>query len=233
MAKPRPINKPKDLGADDPHGTEEALLLQPRPNLWLAAPGEGVRGAAASGPEALGAPGALEPERIVSPWRGRVAVFIDGLSLFYGARKLGIELDYIQLLRYFSREGRLLHAFFYAGIDEALETSRQQGFLTWMRHHGYRVITKAVQHFPDGNKKLDIDVEIAVDMMKLSEHCDTIVLVSGHDTLAYAVRRVSDRGVRVELLGLDNLTSPGLLNLVDDYSDLADIQDRVRLSGAS
>jgi uncharacterized LabA/DUF88 family protein len=161
--------------------------------------------------------------------RGRVAVFIDGLSLFYGAKHLGIEIDYKQLLRYFAHDGRLLHAFFYAGVDEELERSRQQGFLTWMRHHGYRVVTKSVQHFPDGNKKLDIDVEIAVDMMKLSRHCDTMVLVSSNDTLTYAVQRVSERGVRVELLGLNSNTSYELLNLVDVYRDLASIQDEVRL----
>jgi len=161
--------------------------------------------------------------------RGRVAVFIDGLSLFYGARSLGIEIDYKQLLRYFARDGRLLHAFFYAGVDEELERSRQQGFLIWMRHHGYRVVTKAVQHFPDGNKKLDIDVEIAVDMMKLSHHCDTMVLVSRNDTLTYAVQRVGERGVRVELLGLDSNAGHQLLNLVDSYVDLATIQDEVKM----
>ncbi len=165
----------------------------------------------------------------ISGDRGRVAVFIDGLSLFYGARNLGIEIDYKQLLRYFARDGRLLHAFFYAGVDAELEHSRQQGFLIWMRHHGYRVVTKAVQHFPDGNKKLDIDVEIAVDMMKLSSHCDTMVLVSSHDTLTYAVRRVSERGVRLELLGLSSNTGYELLNLVDDYTDLGTIQDEIRL----
>ena len=161
--------------------------------------------------------------------RGRVAVFIDGLSLFYGARNLGIEIDYKQLLRYFARDGRLLHAFFYAGVDSELEHSRQQGFLIWMRHHGYRVVTKAVQHFPDGNKKLDIDVEIAVDMMKLSEHCDTMVLVSSNDTLTYAVQRVGERGVRVELLGLGGNTGYDLLNLVDSYAELATIQDEVKM----
>jgi uncharacterized LabA/DUF88 family protein len=166
---------------------------------------------------------------IVPGERGRVAVFIDGLSLFYGAKQLGIEIDYKQLLRYFARDGRLLHAFFYAGVDEELERSRQQGFLTWMRHHGYRVVTKSVQHFPDGNKKLDIDVEIAVDMMKLARHCDTMVLVSSNDTLTYAVQRVSERGVRLELLGLNGNTSYELLNLVDVYQDLASIQDEVRL----
>lgn len=169
------------------------------------------------------------PPPAVNGDRGRVAVFIDGLSLFYGARGLGIEVDYKQLLRYFARDGRLLHAFFYAGVDSELEHSRQQGFLIWMRHHGYRVVTKAVQHFPDGNKKLDIDVEIAVDMMKLSEHCDTMVLVSNNDTLTYAVQRVGERGVRVELLSLGGNTGYELLNLVDSYAELATIQDEVKM----
>lgn len=231
MKKPKPA---KQTGAEPepPHPSQASapeITLQPRPHLRLGSAGDVVATAAHPG----NVEGPLASVPVENIWRGRVTVFIDGLSLFYGARSLNIELDYIQLLRYLAREGRLLHAFFYAGVDGALETSRQQGFLTWMRHHGYRVVTKAVQHFPDGNKKLDIDVEIAVDMMKLSAHCDTMVLVSGNDTLSYALRRVSDRGVRVELLGLGNPTSHSLLNLVDGYSDLADIQAQVRLQPAA
>ncbi|NJN31104.1 MAG: NYN domain-containing protein [Synechococcales cyanobacterium RM1_1_8] len=198
-----------------PFSPGESTQLQPRP-AWLSAPG-------GQGQHPQLSASAL------SPVRGRVAVFIDGLSLFLSAKQLGIEIDYQQLLRYLSRRGQLLHAFFYAGIDQELDSSRQQGFLTWMRHHGYRVVTKTVQHFPDGNRKLDIDVEIAVDMMKLAPSCDTMVLVSGNDTLTYAVRRVGERGVRVELLALNGFTGPALLNWVDDYTDLTSIQAEISL----
>ena len=198
---------PFDKTAKSPNTSPLSRSLQPRP-MWQA------QSSAVSLPNRN---------------RGRVAVFIDGLSLFYGAKSLGIEIDYKQLLRYFTRSGRLLHAFFYIGVDSELEHSRQQGFLIWMRHHGYRVVTKAVQHFPDGNKKLDIDVEIAVDMMKLADHCDTMVLVSNHDTLTYAVQRVGERGVRLELLDLGGQAGYELLNLVDSYVELAAIQDEVKL----
>jgi uncharacterized LabA/DUF88 family protein len=59
--------------------------------------------------------------------RGRVAIFIDGASLFYAALQLEIEVDYTKLLRYLAADSRLLRSFFYTGVDRSNE--RQQGFL--------------------------------------------------------------------------------------------------------
>ena len=120
--------------------------------------------------------------------RGRVAIFIDGSNLFHTALQLGIEIDYTKLLCYLTREARLLRAFFYTGVDRHNE--KQQGFLLWMRRNGYRVVTKEVIQLPDGSRKSNQHVEIAVDMMNLSPYYDTAVLVSGDGELTYAVNAV-------------------------------------------
>ena len=56
--------------------------------------------------------------------RRRVAIFIDGASLFYAALQLEIEVDYTKLLRYLAADSRLLRSFFYTGVDRSNE--RQQ-----------------------------------------------------------------------------------------------------------
>jgi uncharacterized LabA/DUF88 family protein len=158
--------------------------------------------------------------------RGRVAIFIDGSNLFYAALQLNIEIDYTKLLARLTAGSRLLRSFFYTGVDRTNE--KQQGFLLWMRRNGYRVIAKDLVQLPDGSKKANLDVEIAVDMMALVGAYDTAVLVSGDGDLAYAVDAVSYRGVRVEVVSLRSMTSDSLINVSDRYIDLESIKEDIQ-----
>lgn len=165
------------------------------------------------------------PEQVLEN-RGRVAIFIDGSNLFYAALQLGIEIDYTKLLCRLTSGSRLLRSFFYTGVDRTNE--KQQGFLLWMRRNGYRVIAKDLVQLPDGSKKANLDVEIAVDMMALVGSYDTAVLVSGDGDLAYAVDAVSYRGVRVEVVSLRSMTSDSLINVSDRYIDLDSIKEDIQ-----
>ena len=161
--------------------------------------------------------------------RGRVAIFIDGANLFYAALQLGIEIDYTKLLLRLTAGSKLLRAFFYTGFDRTNE--KQQGFLLWMRRNGYRVVTKELVQLPDGSKKANLDVEIAVDLMTLAGSYDTAVLVSGDGDLAYAVNAVSYRGVRVEVVSLRSMTNDHLINVADCYIDLDSIKEEIQKPG--
>lgn len=163
--------------------------------------------------------------------RGRVAIFIDGSNLFYAALHLGIEIDYTKLLCCLTGNARLLRAFFYTGIDRTNE--KQQGFLLWMRRNGYRVVTKDLVQFPDGSKKANLDVEIAVDMILLADHFDTAILVSGDGDLACAVDAITYRGVRVEVVSLRSMTSDSLINVADYYIDLDSIKQNIQKPSSS
>ncbi|NEP09920.1 MAG: NYN domain-containing protein [Symploca sp. SIO2C1] len=165
------------------------------------------------------------PEQVLEN-RGRVAIFIDGSNLFYAALQLGIEIDYTKLLCRLTGGSRLLRSFFYTGVDRTNE--KQQGFLLWMRRNGYRVIAKDLVQLPDGSKKANLDVEIAVDMMALVGSYDTAVLVSGDGDLAYAVDAISYRGARVEVVSLRSMTSDSLINVADRYIDLDNIKEQVQ-----
>ena len=158
--------------------------------------------------------------------RGRVAIFIDGSNLFYAALQLAIEIDYTKLLSCLAGRSRLLRAFFYTGVDRSNE--KQQGFLLWMRRNGYRVIAKDLVQLPDGSKKANLDVEIAVDLMSLVGAYDTAVIVSGDGDLAYAADAVSYRGARIEVVSLRSMTSYSLINVSDRYIDLDQIKANIQ-----
>jgi len=164
----------------------------------------------------------------VEPFSQRVVVLIDGSNLFYAASYLNLEIDYVRLLRCLVSDRRLVRAYFYTGVDRTNE--KQQGFLHWMRRNGYRVVAKDLIQFPDGSKKANVQVEIAVDMMTLAEHCDTIVLLSGDGTLAYAANAIAYRGVQVELVSLRSMTSDSLINVVDRYTDLDTLKAQIQRS---
>ncbi|WP_414548453.1 NYN domain-containing protein [Anabaena sp. CCY 0017] len=166
--------------------------------------------------------------------RGRVAIFIDGVSLFHTALQLGIEIDYLKLLCHLTGGSRLLRAFFYTAVDTSRPSSarprpneKQQGFLFWMRRNGYRVVTKEVQ-LADHTKKHNLNVEIAVDMITLAPYYDTAILVSGDRDLAYAVNAVSATGSRVEVVSLRALTSDSLIDVADEFIDLDRIKQYIQ-----
>lgn len=165
------------------------------------------------------------PEQILDN-RGRVAIFIDGSNLFYAALQLGIEIDYTKLLCKLTSGSRLFRSFFYTGVDRSNE--KQQGFLLWMRRNGYRVIAKDLVQLPDGSKKANLDVEIAVDLVALVAYYDTAVLVSGDGDLAYAADAASYRGSRIEVVSLRSMTSDNLINVADRYIDLEHIKDDIQ-----
>lgn len=173
----------------------------------------------------LGDDSIFTPEQVLDN-RGRVAIFIDGSNLFYAALQLGIEIDYTKLLCKLTAGSRLFRSFFYTGVDRTNE--KQQGFLLWMRRNGYRVIAKDLVQLPDGSKKANLDVEIAVDLVALVDYYDTAVLVSGDGDLAYAADAASYRGARVEVVSLRSMTSDSLINVADRYIDLDGVKDDIR-----
>ena len=172
------------------------------------------------------APFSNEGSTPFTPRRDRIAILIDGASLFYAALQLQIEIDYLRLLNHLTINRQLLRAYFYTGHDRTNE--RQQGFLLWMRRNGYRVITKDLTTSPDGSRRASLDVEIAIDMLTLGTYCDTLVLISGTGDLSHAINALSYKGVKIEIISLRSTTSDLIINLADRFIDLAEIQDHIR-----
>ncbi len=157
----------------------------------------------------------------------QVVIFVDGANLFYAALHLNIEIDYVKLLCKLTRGRRLLRAYFYTGVDRT--NDKQQGFLLWMRRNGYRVVSKELIQHIDGSQKANLDIELVVDMMQMSNYCKTMVLLSGDGDLTYAVNAIAYKGVQVEVVSLYSMVSDSLISVADRYIDLATIQEDIRL----
>ncbi len=155
-----------------------------------------------------------------------ITIFIDGSNLFYAASHLNIEVDYRRLLSSLVRGRRLLRAYFYTGVDP--QNEKQRGFLLWLNRHGHRVVSKELTTLPDGSRKANMHVEMAVDMMRISEYCPNITLLGGDGNLAYALQILSQRGSFIEVVSLQSMTSDSLIDLADSYTDLADLREEIK-----
>ena len=162
------------------------------------------------------------------PYFEKVALFIDLGNLYFAARKLNIRVDYTRMVEVLTKRRRLLRSFAYAGVDP--QSPESQGYLTWMKRHGFRVVTKHLRRFPDGTVKANLDVELAIDMLMIAPHIDTAVLVSGDGDFVRLVEAVQFKGVRVEVVGLAEMTAMALIDVADTFTELSELVPVIQMS---
>jgi uncharacterized LabA/DUF88 family protein len=172
----------------------------------------------------------------------KVAVFVDGANLYHSIKSYyrGV-LDYGILLHAAVSDRKLLRATFYIvekqEQDETSGASGARSFVYNLNKFGYKVRSKPlVVHetlSADGERvvshKGDWDMGIVIDMMRLADHADAYVLVSGDGDYVEAVEYLqSEKGLRVEIISAGQCTSQALLDVCDTHTDLGDIPDLFR-----
>lgn len=155
-----------------------------------------------------------------------VGVFVDVSNLFYSARSMGVEVNYIRLLEHVSRNRHLIRASAYTGIDP--ENGSQRRFVDFLSANGYRVVCKDIQRHESGRIKADLDVEMTLDVYMMSENFDVVVLITGDGDFRRLVEVVQQRGVRVEIIGFGVSTSSELIALADQFTEISTITEIFR-----
>ena len=174
----------------------------------------------------------------------KVAVFVDGANLYHSIKSYykGV-LDYNVLITAAVGDRKLLRATFY--IVEKQETddtgaTGARSFVYNLNKFGYKVRSKPlVVHetlSADGERvvshKGDWDMGIVIDMMRLADHADAYVLISGDGDYVEAVEYLqSEKGLRVEVISAAPCTSQALLDVCDIHTDLGDIPNLFRRPG--
>jgi uncharacterized LabA/DUF88 family protein len=128
---------------------------------------------------------------------GNVEKWKKSLGWIVGIKELG------QLAKNFSKGKEFLRRFYYGSDFGKNEKSEILSF--WSRiilekanMVRFEVITKRVKYIHDANnisgfeKKCDLDVEMAIDLVKERDGYDTIILFSGDGDLMYAVKYLHD-----------------------------------------
>jgi uncharacterized LabA/DUF88 family protein len=150
-----------------------------------------------------------------------VAVFVDVANIFYAAKAAGVDIDYVTLLKSATAGRDFVRAYAYTGLDPDNENQRQ--FHSFLTRSGYKVVSKDIRKYGDGRIKANLDIELVVDLMRMADHIDIAVVVSGDGDFAPAIRAVQQEGVRVEVVSFRGNTSSDLIEVADVFTDISQI----------
>jgi uncharacterized LabA/DUF88 family protein len=165
----------------------------------------------------------------------RVALFIDGSNLYATAKAVGFDIDYRRLLSWFRKRCRLVRAIYYTALMEDAEYSPVRPLIDWLDYNGFTVVTKPAREFTDslGRRKVkgNMDIEIAVDMMQLTDNLDHIVLFSGDGDFRSLVEAVQAKGRRVSVVSTlatrPPMVADDLRRQADQFIDLNDMKSEI------
>ncbi len=143
-----------------------------------------------------------------------VGVYVDGAYIFQNG---GQRLQYDVLREFACRDqAEALRLNVYVTFDDeraasnAVYRDRARAYQSALRDLGYKVIEKKVRWYQDesGNRyaKANSDLDMAVDLLLQSENLDRVVLVTGDGDFVQVVRALQNKGCRVEVLALDNVS---------------------------
>jgi len=171
----------------------------------------------------------------------RIALFIDGANLYATAKSLGFDIDYKRLLSLFREKGQLIRALYYTALAEDQEYSSIRPLIDWLDYNGFTMVTKPTKEFTDasGRRKIkgNMDIELAVDAMRLAENLDHIVIFSGDGDFRSLVDVLQEMGKRVSVVSTLQTQPPmvadELRRQADQFIDIADLEQLICRDQAS
>jgi uncharacterized LabA/DUF88 family protein len=165
----------------------------------------------------------------------RVALFIDGANLYATSKALGFDVDYKRLLALFRQKAQLVRALYYTALSEDQEYSSIRPLIDWLDYNGFTMVTKPTKEFTDaqGRRKIkgNMDIELAVDAMRLADTLDHIVLFSGDGDFRGLVAALQQKGKRVSVVSTlqtqPAMVADELRRQADQFIDLADLEQLI------
>lgn len=152
--------------------------------------------------------------------RQRVAVFVDVQNMYHSAKKTyGRNLSYSRMLRACVRNRRLVRSTAYVIEREGID---QVSFLDHLRYCGFEVKRREVIERMDGSRKAEWELGIAMDMLRIADKVDTIIVVSGNGVFADVAPLIRAKGVKFECCAFRESMSDLLIRAVDQYHLLSE-----------
>lgn len=169
----------------------------------------------------------------------RIFAFIDGPNLHATVRALGFEIDYRKLLDYLRNQGNLVRVLYYTAIVEDQEFSTFRPLADWLDYNGYTMVTKPARGYTDstGRRRFrtSMDVELAVDAMRLADKADHVILFSGEQSFSSLVNALQLAGKRVTVISTIEtqpaMVADDLRRAADQFIDIDSLQTQIARQG--
>ena len=167
--------------------------------------------------------------------REKIALFIDDANLYAASKTLGFDIDYRKLLKAFQKRGYLLRAYYYTALVEDQEYSSIRPLIDWLDYNGYKVVTKAAKEFTDstGRRKVkgNMDIELTVDAMQLTDTVDHFVIFSGDGDFRSLAEALQRKGRKVSVVSTlttqPAMISDELRRQADHFIDLVSLKAEI------
>lgn len=144
----------------------------------------------------------------------KVGIYVDVANMY---RNGGRRMRYDVLREFAARDdGELVRLNAYVSFDAErarYDQAYNQGvnnFYSTLRDFGYKVITKEVKWYQEASGerygKANADLELAVDALLQSQNLDRVLIATGDGDFVQVITALQNRGCRVEVVGLDNVS---------------------------
>ena len=162
----------------------------------------------------------------------KIAVFIDVQNIQQVFEKQGAEIRYDKLKqhlvdKYKKENGEIIKYTALIPLRE-LDENRLK-LIDAISLSGYRVLSKMAKDRPDGTVKANMDVEMALEIVAMSDYVDEIVIVTGDSDFEPLIHYLSRRGKKILLIGPGRgPTAIEIIRASDEFENLDEIKDIVR-----
>jgi uncharacterized LabA/DUF88 family protein len=160
----------------------------------------------------------------------RVGIFIDTQNMYHTARHLFRKrVNFKNILEDGVAGRKLIRAIAYV---ISTKTEEEQPFFESLQKLGIELQIKELIEYASGAKKADWDVGLAVDVVRMIDMLDVIIILSGDGDFVPLVEYIQNRGRRVEVMSFKETTNAKLQEVVDDHIDLSSNKRRYLISSA-
>ncbi|MCL5008738.1 MAG: NYN domain-containing protein [Patescibacteria group bacterium] len=148
----------------------------------------------------------------------RVGVFVDVQNLYYSARNIyNSRVNFNEILKAAVGERKLIRAMAY--VIQA-DMPEEKTFFDALDKAGFEVKSKELQTFYGGHQKGDWDVGIAMDIVKMMNKLDVVVLCSGDGDFVPLLEFLQMSGQLTETVAFGKSCSGKVKELTDNFIDL-------------
>jgi len=161
----------------------------------------------------------------------KVAVFIDVQNIQQVFEKQGAEIRYDRLKeylikRYKKEDGEIIKFSVFIPYRQ-LDENRSK-LIDAISLIGYRVLCKQAKDRPDGSIKANMDVEMSLEIVSISDYVDEIVIITGDSDFEPLINYLSRKGKRILLIGPGRgPTAIEIIRASDEFENLDEIEDVV------
>lgn len=158
---------------------------------------------------------------------GRIYIFIDASNVFFIKKRLRVDIDYAKVLEFFRTFDAHAKVYFYSAFQEDyqkqidyLNELSQMGFVVRKKPLKFIATPKGKKTKDDGFYKGNMDVELAIDAIRMMSQYDTFVLFSGDSDFFPLLQYLKDHDKKVVVLSTRGFVAEELTT-VGTFIDIA------------